>query len=70
MTRVSRYLTDPAKKAQFEDDTRNWFRRSRARLGADPLGRKNYGVAQKEEFLSRQGRTFLKLTSAPHGDGA
>lgn len=70
MTCASRYRTDPAKKAQFEDYVRNWFRRSRARLGADPLGRKNYRFAQKEECLPRQGRAFLKLASAPHGDGA
>lgn len=42
----------------------------RERLAADPLGRQNYEFAQKEKFLLREDRTFLKLASAPHGDGA
>ena len=41
----------------------------RARLAADPLGRKNYHFAQTEKFLLREDRTFLKLVSAPHGPG-
>ncbi|WP_299408571.1 NIPSNAP family protein [uncultured Roseobacter sp.] len=40
----------------------------RQRLAADPLGRENYAVAQKEKFLLREDRTFLKLASAPHGE--
>lgn len=39
----------------------------RARLAADPLGRENYDFAQREKFLLREDRTFLKLVSAPHG---
>ncbi len=35
----------------------------RARLAADPLGRKNYEFAMKEEFILREDRTFLKLAS-------
>lgn len=38
----------------------------RARLSADSLGRKNYEFAQKEKFILREDRTFLKLASAPH----
>lgn len=38
----------------------------RARLSADPLGRENYEFAQKEKFLLREDRTFLKLVSTPH----
>lgn len=38
----------------------------RARLAADPLGRRNYDFAQKERFILREDRTFLKLASAPH----
>lgn len=38
----------------------------RARLAADPLGRENYLFAQREKFLLREDRTFLKLASAPH----
>lgn len=40
----------------------------RSRLAADPLGRKNYAFAQKEKFLLREDRTFLKLYSTPHGN--
>lgn len=39
----------------------------RARLSADPLGQENYAFAQKERFLLREDRVFLKLASAPHG---
>ncbi len=42
----------------------------RTRLAADPLGRENYEFAQKEKFLLREDRTWLKLASAPHGGGA
>ena len=38
----------------------------RARLTEDPLGRANYDFAQREKFLLREDRTFLKLASAPH----
>jgi len=41
----------------------------RQRLSDDPLGRKNYAFAQRERFLVREDRTFLKLASAPHGSG-
>lgn len=40
----------------------------RARLMADPLGRENYEFAQREKFLLREDRTFLKLASSPHGE--
>lgn len=39
----------------------------RARLADDPLGRQNYEFAQREKFLLREDRTFLKLVSTPHG---
>lgn len=38
----------------------------RERLASDPLGRENYEFAQREKFLLREDRTFLKLASAPH----
>ena len=38
----------------------------RTRLSADPLGQENYAFAQREKFLLREDRTFLKLASAPH----
>lgn len=41
----------------------------RAKLANDPLGRQNYEFAQKEKFLLREDRTFLKLASLPHLDG-
>lgn len=39
----------------------------RARLAADPLGRRNYEFAQAEKFILREDRCWLKLASAPHG---
>lgn len=39
----------------------------RERLKADPLGRENYEFSQREGFILREDRTFLKLASAPHG---
>jgi len=42
----------------------------RERLTADPLGRENYAFAQAERFLLSEDRTFVKLVSAPHGDGS
>ena len=39
------------------------YEQYRARLAADPLGRENYEFAQKEKFLLREDRTFLKLAS-------
>ncbi len=41
----------------------------RARLAADPAGHENYEFAQREKFLLREDRTFLKLASAPHAKG-
>ncbi|MDT8328068.1 MAG: NIPSNAP family protein [Roseovarius sp.] len=40
----------------------------RERLAADPLGRENYAFAQKEKFLLREDRTFLRLVSTPTGE--
>ncbi|MEL0439129.1 NIPSNAP family protein [Phycobacter sedimenti] len=40
----------------------------RARLAEDPIGRSNYEFAQREKFLVREDRTWLKLVSEPHGD--
>ena len=36
------------------------------RLAADPLAGENYAFAQRERFLVREDRTFLKLASGPH----
>ena len=40
----------------------------RARLSADPLGRENYEFAQREKFILKEDRLFVKLASAPHGE--
>ncbi|MEE9322320.1 MAG: NIPSNAP family protein [Granulosicoccus sp.] len=40
----------------------------RGRLAEDPLGQKNYEFAQRERFLLREDRTFLKLVSEPDGE--
>ncbi|MEM8730437.1 MAG: NIPSNAP family protein [Pseudomonadota bacterium] len=37
----------------------------RARLAADPLGRKNYAFAQRERFILREDRTWLKRARDP-----
>jgi hypothetical protein len=42
----------------------------RARLAEDPLGRENYAFAQREKFLVREDRTWLKRVSEPHGGSA
>lgn len=42
------------------------YKAYRTRLASDPLGKENYEFAQKEKFLLREDRTFLKLVSAPH----
>lgn len=44
------------------------YEQYRQRLSADPLGRENYEFAQKNKFLLREDRTFLKLASAPHSE--
>jgi hypothetical protein len=38
----------------------------RARLAADPLGRENFAFAQRERFILREDRIFLKNASLPH----
>lgn len=43
------------------------YEQYRKKLANDPLGQENYQFAQKEKFLLREDRTFLKLVSTPHG---
>jgi hypothetical protein len=38
----------------------------RARLAADPMGRENVEFAQREKFILREDRMFLKNASLPH----
>ena len=38
----------------------------RARLKDDPIGRENYAFAQRERFIRREERIFVRLASAPH----
>ncbi|MBY6136072.1 NIPSNAP family protein [Nocardioides marinus] len=40
----------------------------RARLAADPLGRENYEFAQRERFLLREDRTWLRRVPGSQGD--
>jgi len=42
------------------------YEQYRQRLSVDPLGKENYEFAQREKFLLREDRTFLKLASTPH----
>lgn len=36
----------------------------RARLRTDPLGRKNFALSQREQFIRREDRQFFTLASA------
>ena len=38
----------------------------RARLKDHPLGQENYAFAQRERFIRREDRLFLRLASGPH----
>ena len=38
----------------------------RSRLRDDPIGRDNYAFSQRERFIRREDRLFLRLASAPH----
>jgi NIPSNAP len=38
----------------------------RARLKNDPLGRENYAFSQRQGFIRREDRLFLRNVSAPH----
>ncbi|WP_262271461.1 NIPSNAP family protein [Microvirga yunnanensis] len=40
----------------------------RERLRDDPMGRANYEFAQREQFIRREDRIFLRLASAPHAE--
>lgn len=42
------------------------YEQYRARLREDPLGRENYAFSQRERFIKREDRLFLRLASAPH----
>lgn len=42
------------------------YEQYKERLMTDPLGRENYEFGQRERFLLREDRTFLKLASSPH----
>jgi hypothetical protein len=39
----------------------------RQRLRDDPLGRDNYAFSQRERFILREDRLFLRNVSEPHG---
>jgi len=38
----------------------------RARLRVDPIGQENYAFSQRERFIRREDRLFLRNVSAPH----
>lgn len=42
----------------------------RAKLAQDPLGQENYHFAQREKFILREDRTFLRLASTTKGPPA
>lgn len=43
------------------------YEQYRERLRTDPLAQDNFAFAQKEKFILREDRTFLKIASLPHG---
>ena len=43
------------------------YEQYRARLRDDPQARENFAFAQRERFIMREDRSFLRLASAPHG---
>ena len=43
------------------------YEQYRARLRDDPQARENFAFAQRERFVMREDRSFLRLASAPHG---
>ncbi|MEL7000178.1 MAG: NIPSNAP family protein, partial [Pseudomonadota bacterium] len=42
------------------------YERYRARLAESDLGRHNYAFAQRERFIRREDRIFLRCVSNPH----
>jgi hypothetical protein len=56
--------------AVYNIDSLAAYEAYRARLAADPLGRRNYEFAQAKKFIRREDRLFLKLASAPHAPPA
>ena len=44
------------------------YEQYRQRLSMDAVGKENYEFAQREGFLLREERTFLKLVSTPHSE--
>jgi hypothetical protein len=38
----------------------------RERLKTDPLGQENYAFSERERFILKEDRIFLKLASGPH----
>lgn len=42
------------------------YEQYKLRLAADPLARENFALAERERFIIRENRTFLKLASTPH----
>lgn len=44
------------------------YEQYRHRLMTNPLGKKNYEFTQREKFLLREDRVFLKLVSLPHAN--
>ena len=44
------------------------YEQYRARLRDDPIGRENYAFAQRERFIVKEDRMFLRLASSPHAE--
>ena len=58
--------SDTTAYAVYHIESRAAYETYRARLREDPLGRQNYEFAQREQFIRKEDRIFLRLASAPH----
>ena len=52
--------------ALYDIDNLAAYEAYRARLNNDPGAQENFALAQREGFIRREDRIFLKLASAPH----
>jgi hypothetical protein len=52
--------------ALYNIDSLAAYEAYRARLAADPQGKENFAFAQRERFILREDRLFLKNASLPH----
>jgi hypothetical protein len=52
--------------AAYNIESLSAYEAYRTRLRDDPLARENFAMSRREQFIRREDRLFLRLTSAPH----